>query len=553
MSERVPRPRNRVAPGPVLPDGGLSVAAFLELDAVRFAGPTILAGSAGQSRTITWVHVSEIADISNYLSGGELILTTGILLPETPRGLATYIKDLNTAGASGLVLGLGRRFSLRDVPKTMLDAAERLRFPVMALGRETPFVRITTEVHRTIISAQNEAMRKAEEASRALVELSIDGAGPAEILKQIAVRAHCPVLLESTAHQLLSYDTAGFDLGYIIDDWERNTRKVVAADRVGFDPGTRWLIGRIGARGHDWGRLILMTDVEGSDATRALVERAVSGLAVHRLLAVDHEPMDRLAQRDILRDIRTHAASPADLSLRMRALGVAVQDRRLLGVVVRPAVRSSASPAAHRQQRAELVDALEQAALVARVTSVVGDLGAAGVQAVIAMPVDRSESAMLDQLTSALRAVTSNVVIGIGEGATELGGVAQSLVAAEHALASAPSSDSSRAYFRASDARVRGLFYSMREDTRLQAFVEHELGPLLAFDAKRDTELVDTLRVYLANGRNKSAAAEASHMSRPAFYQRLLRIGRVLGVDLDSVDDCLSLHIAMLAHEVLHG
>ncbi len=534
-------------------DSGLSVADFLELDGVRFASPTVLAGNAGLSRTITWVHVSELADIAGYLGGGELILTTGVLLPETAQGLSSYVKDLNAAGASGLVLGLGRRFTLRDIPKTMLDAAQRLRFPIIALGRETPFVRITTEVHRTIISAQNEAMRKAEEASRALVQLSIDGAGPAEILKQIAVRAHCPVLLESTAHQLLSYDTAGFDLGYIIDDWERNTRKVAIADRIGFDPGTRWLIGRIGARGHDWGRLILMTDVEGSDATRALIERAVSALAVHRLLAGDHEPMDRLAQRDLLRDIRAHAASPADLSLRMRALGVAVQDRRLLGLVARPAVHSPASPGAHRQQRTQLVDALEQAARVARVNSVVGDLGAAGVQAVLAIPVDRSESAVLNQLTSALRAIHDNVVIGVGEGTTELGGVAQSLVAAEQALGSAPSTNPSRGYFRASDVRVRGLFYSMREDVRLQAFVEQELGALLAFDAKRDTQLMGTLRAYLAHGRNKSAAAEASHMSRPAFYQRLMRIGRVLGVDLDSVDDCLSLHIAVLAHEVLHG
>jgi purine catabolism regulator len=74
------------------------------------------------------------------------------------------------------------------------------------------------------------------------------------------------------------------------------------------------------------------------------------------------------------------------------------------------------------------------------------------------------------------------------------------------------------------------------------------LGALLAYDAEHPREhLVATLRAYLESGRNKSAAAEASHLSRPAFYERLARISRITGADLDSVDVCLSLHVALLA------
>jgi purine catabolism regulator len=59
--------------------------------------------------------------------------------------------------------------------------------------------------------------------------------------------------------------------------------------------------------------------------------------------------------------------------------------------------------------------------------------------------------------------------------------------------------------------------------------------------------LVQLLEVYLDSGRNKSAAADAAHLSRPAFYERLHRIERVLGVDLDSVESCLSLQVALVA------
>jgi purine catabolism regulator len=59
------------------------------------------------------------------------------------------------------------------------------------------------------------------------------------------------------------------------------------------------------------------------------------------------------------------------------------------------------------------------------------------------------------------------------------------------------------------------------------------------------------LTVYVESGRNKSAAADAAHLSRPSFYERLHRIERILSVDLDSVESCLALHVALLALEAI--
>jgi purine catabolism regulator len=102
-------------------------------------------------------------------------------------------------------------------------------------------------------------------------------------------------------------------------------------------------------------------------------------------------------------------------------------------------------------------------------------------------------------------------------------------------------------YYRLPDVRLRGLLHLLRDDARLQTYVERELGPLLAHDAEQGTDLIRILTVYLDSGRNKSAAADAAHLSRPSFYDRLHRVERVLGVDLDQVESCLSLHVALLA------
>jgi DNA-binding PucR family transcriptional regulator len=87
-------------------------------------------------------------------------------------------------------------------------------------------------------------------------------------------------------------------------------------------------------------------------------------------------------------------------------------------------------------------------------------------------------------------------------------------------------------FYRLPDLRLRGLLHLLRDDPRLQTFVERELGALLGRDP--GTELIDVLAAYLAAGGNKAEAAKASHLARPTFYERLRRIERILGTDLSS-------------------
>ena len=104
-----------------------------------------------------------------------------------------------------------------------------------------------------------------------------------------------------------------------------------------------------------------------------------------------------------------------------------------------------------------------------------------------------------------------------------------------------------RPFYRLPDLRLRGLLHLLRDDARLQTFVERELGPLLTHDAQRGGDLVRILALYLDTGRNKAVAAQRAHLSRPAFYERLRRIERVLDADLEDVESCASLHVALLA------
>ncbi|PYC79171.1 CdaR family transcriptional regulator [Streptomyces tateyamensis] len=540
-----------------------TVSQVLELDVLRRGLPQVVAGADRLHRPVRWVHVSELPDVAGMLQGGELVLSTGIALPEDREGLARYIRELVEVGAAGLVVEFGRRY-FDSLPKALVHAAEQRGLPLVVLRREIRFVAVTEAVHALVVNAQLEQLRASEAVHQVFNELAVEGAEPSEVLRQIARMAGRPVVLENLSHQVLAHDPAGQTEDELLEHWERRSRAVRPTGRTGFDPRSGWLVTAVGARGEDWGRLVLVDDPtplpEHEAHPRAmLLERGAATLALNRLLVRDRESLERQTHRTLLSGIMTHALTVSEVALRAQALGVPLDGRRLVGVVLRR--RSGALPAALEAQ-ARLRDFTELAAGAARscrLAALVGALDDEGVGLLIALGSQQEEHAALEAFAATLRRLIADSgkerdgappVVAVGSSVGSVRDARRTLLeatqVADAALHDAPGARAA-SYYRLPDVRLRGLLHLLRDDARLQTYVERELGPLLAYDAEHGSQLVQLLRVYLEQGRNKSAAADAAHLSRPSFYDRLHKVERILAVDLDQVESCLSLHVALLA------
>lgn len=141
------------------------------------------------------------------------------------------------------------------------------------------------------------------------------------------------------------------------------------------------------------------------------------------------------------------------------------------------------------------------------------------------------------------------VNIGVAGDITSLSEVARGLLDACEIADAGRDNTTFSLYLEMPDVHVRGLLFLLRADHRVQGFIEREIGPLLALNSTHRRDLMETLSTFLQVGRNKSLAADALHMSRPAVYHRLRTIEDLLGVDLYDVEACLSLHVAIIAHE----
>ncbi|WP_035846083.1 PucR family transcriptional regulator [Kitasatospora azatica] len=538
-----------------------TVARVLDLDVMRRGLPQVVAGADRLEQPVRWVHVSELPDVAGMLQGGELVLTTGIALPEDREGLARYVRELVEIGVAGLVVEFGRRY-FDTLPRALVHAAEQRGLPLIVLRRELRFVAVTEAVHALVVNAQLEQLRASEAVHQVFNELAVEGAEPTEVLRQIARMAGRPVVLENLSHQVLAHDPAGRTEDELLENWERRSRAVRPSGRTGHDPRSGWLVTTVGARGEDWGRLVLVDDpgaLPGQESHPAtmLLERGAATLALNRLLVRDRESLERQTHRTLLSGILTHALTVSEVALRAQALGVPLEGRRLVGVVLRR--RGGPLPAALEAQ-ARLRDFTELAAGAARASrlaALVGALDDEGVGLLIALGSQQDEHAALESFAASLRRLVADSgkesappVVAVGSSVGSVRDARRTLMeatqVADAALHDAPGARAA-SYYRLPDVRLRGLLHLLRDDARLQTYVERELGPLLAHDAEHGSQLVQLLRVYLEQGRNKSAAADAAHLSRPSFYDRLHKVERILAVDLDQVESCLSLHVALLA------
>ncbi|MGH3207245.1 MAG: PucR family transcriptional regulator ligand-binding domain-containing protein, partial [Trebonia sp.] len=170
----------------------LTLREVLALDVVRRGSPRVVAGSGRLDVPVRWVHALELTDVGRLLRGGELVLSTGIALPDSPAELADYVGSLAHVGVAGLAVELGRRYT-EALPDGLVAAAEARSVPLVELRREVAFIEITEAVHARIIdelllsraaatlalghllTSQAESLER--QAHRTLISALIEGSG----------------------------------------------------------------------------------------------------------------------------------------------------------------------------------------------------------------------------------------------------------------------------------------------------------------------------------------------------------------------------------------
>jgi purine catabolism regulator len=146
-------------------------------------GLRVLAGASALDREVSWAHVSELVDPTEFLRGGELLLLTGVSLPAGPHAQHTYLRRLVAAGVAAVGFGIGLTWS--EVPPALVAAAERAGMPLLEVPRAVPFLAITRAVAAAIARRERATQEQLVTARRALTSAAVGPAGLGGMLDEL--------------------------------------------------------------------------------------------------------------------------------------------------------------------------------------------------------------------------------------------------------------------------------------------------------------------------------------------------------------------------------
>lgn len=172
----------------------MTISEFLQQP--NFSDLQLLAGKGGLWRELSNVTVVDTPDGTNWLVGGEFVITTAYMLRDDPDKLAAFLETLNRAGAAGL--GIKENRYLSHIPDSARQMADQLQLPLISIPEKYRFVDIINPVLTQIISQQSRQLAQANTIHREFLSLAINNGSVPEILQTLRTMLGIPCAFVDT-------------------------------------------------------------------------------------------------------------------------------------------------------------------------------------------------------------------------------------------------------------------------------------------------------------------------------------------------------------------
>lgn len=184
---------------------GITLEKLLTLDILK--GARVLGGSSGITQRVTKVNVMEVPDIIEWVSDGELLITTAFSIKDNINVLLELVPKLKSKGVVGLGIKVGRY--IQELPENIIKLADELGFPIIEVPLCVSHTDLISAILTEVINDQMNMMIKMEDFNLEVMNIMIKGGG----LKEIAEK-----LSDSIGNSLAIYENMNDNYELICDD-----------------------------------------------------------------------------------------------------------------------------------------------------------------------------------------------------------------------------------------------------------------------------------------------------------------------------------------------
>ena len=520
---------------------------------VAETGLELVTGESAADAPVRWVHISELPDPTPWLSGGELLLTTGIQL-DTEERQRDFVRLLSGSQLAGL--GFGTGFDFDELPGPLVEEAGALGFPVFEVPYELPFIALTEKAFTRLVNEQYEMLQRGIAIHKRLERLVLEESGLDEVVRALAAATGGTVSVLSARGETMAARTFRRHVPEeaITQVREEVCRRGAAlgngassnGDSGEFLPDHPEIAGRslalpVATRGHGapqaW--VVAVRDAGGlGDFERLILQHAVTVVALELMRQRAMRDTERRLAGDVLAEALTGRLSPTELAVRLRPFGVGSNAAVL---VFGAHDGKSAAPAEGDLDR-YLSDAGVGALVAAR-------------ERLLCAVVDAPEG--LDPV--ALAGGAREALAGAGEDLraaasrpAPVGSLRRSFHEARCALeAVAMANGHSPPVASYRDLGAFQLLLSLQDDEALRLYCDSVLAPLEDASGEYGDELIRSLEAFIEQNGQWEKAARELYCHRHTLRYRIRRVEQLTGRDLSSARDRIEFWLALRARELV--
>lgn len=472
----------------------------------------LMCGVERSFESVNWAHVCELADPSEWLGKGDLLMTTGIGIPADSTQQKQYIERLNYGGLVGLMIG--DNMQAPSNIDALLVAASEIGFPVLMTEYGVPFsavAKAVVDAYKQLEHERRQAITKVYETAR----MSMQGIGLPLLLerlgKDVGATLHLldPGSLEPWCSGLAALPP---EHHRTLEQRPRTARNAPIVQRCAVRDGETLLVSvpshrccllaSHSAQALDYGLLHHIVAVIGIELERQKVDRETK-------LRIGSALIDDLLHKRVL---------PRQAEERLEACGADISKLRL-GVVCLGCLT---------------IEEIDQQLLQS------------GIDALLRVQGEEIFILFWEEKTA--RSVQSKLAVklGVSDYFENVDGCPNALREARLALAHA--SENCPLSFYA-DAGVNSPWLPQNLHDATEAF-RKVLGALADYDASQGAQLLHTLRTFLENNRSWINTAQKLHIHKQTLVYRVRRIEEITGRSLDSTDDVSILWFAVKSADI---
>ncbi|MUM21267.1 PucR family transcriptional regulator [Mycobacterium sp. CBMA271] len=490
---------------------------------------TLKGGAAGLGREINLALTTELADPAQWLSGGELVLTTGIGLPASVRGRQNYLRVLDENGVAALGFGTGLTFD--EVPPELIAVADELGMPLLEVPLRAPFAAVVKAVSSRIAELEYDAVLRASRAQPRITRAIVNG-GVQAVTAELGRSLRASVVVLDSGGTVVASHPRNLDVATV--NLVRGALSPGASAGVQLlEPGVAVSLQTIGVGGTSYGVLAVV-----SKAPLTFVDQVLLGHA-NSLLALDFDKPSRLqeAQRQLNgQALGLLLGDERNLDSVWAQLGQAADGRGKIRVLAVDMDLASGSAATLRRVQAVLTGAMESAgyAVFAHIA-----------ECQLTVVLRGSETA--DSARQLFAEVDGRTRKALRVGLSGAHPVGRLVDAAQNAKLAASVAERGGTPLEFTSLAGSALLSFGASREVLVAVANATLAPVAEHDASHGTDLMASLRAYLeANGHWESAAT-AVGVHRHTLRKRIETTQSLLACDLDIARVRAELLLAMLA------